>query len=121
MQALPAGEEHPQRKLVGLACEYIDRNLDTTITLESLGTLMRLSPFHAQRVFRRTLGVTPRQYQQTRRMERFRGELLHRSDGASVTDAIYESGFSSGSRLYENSRAEIGMTPTEFRKKTLAG
>src|SRR5271170_1367988 len=74
---------------------------------------MGLRPFHAQRVFRRTLGVTPRQYQQSRRMERFRGELRHR---ASVTDAIYESGFSSGSRVYENSAAEIGMTPTEFRK-----
>ncbi len=107
------GGEHPQQKLVGLACDYIERNLDTTITLEALGKLMGLSPFHAQRVFRRTLGVTPRQYQQARRMERLRGELVRR---ASVTDAIYESGFSSGSRVYEHSAAEIGMTPTEFRK-----
>jgi AraC family transcriptional regulator, regulatory protein of adaptative response / methylated-DNA-[protein]-cysteine methyltransferase len=107
------GEAHPQQKLVGLACDYIDGNLETTITLEALGRLMELSPFHAQRLFRRTLGVTPRQYQQSRRMERFRGVLLDRS---SVTDAIYESGFSSGSRMYEHSADEIGMTPTEFRK-----
>ena len=107
------GQEHPQQKLVGLACDYIEQHLDTTITLEALGKLMGLSPFHAQRVFRRTLGVTPRQYQQARRMERLRGELVRR---ASVTDAIYESGFSSGSRVYENLAAEIGMTPTEFRK-----
>jgi AraC family transcriptional regulator of adaptative response/methylated-DNA-[protein]-cysteine methyltransferase len=46
-------------------------------------------------------------------MERFRGELVQR---ASVTEAIYESGFGSGSRVYENSAAQIGMTPTEFRK-----
>jgi AraC family transcriptional regulator, regulatory protein of adaptative response / methylated-DNA-[protein]-cysteine methyltransferase len=115
------GEEHPQQKLVGLACDYIERDLDTTITLEALGKLMDLSPFHAQRLFRRTLGVTPRQYQQSRRMERFRGELLHQASGrtsgrSSVTDAIYESGFGSASRLYENSGTEIGMTPTEFRK-----
>lgn len=111
------GEEHPQQKLVGLACEYIERNLETTITLEALGKVMELSPFHAQRLFRRTLGVTPKQYQQARRMERFRGELANRANGrASVTDAIYESGFSSGSRVYENSAAEMGMTPTEFRK-----
>lgn len=112
------GEEHPQQKLVGLACDFIERDLDTTITLEVLGKLMGLSPFHAQRLFRRTLGVTPRQYQLSRRMERFRGELLNRASGrSSVTDAIYESGFGSGSRLYENSGAEIGMTPTEFRKR----
>jgi AraC family transcriptional regulator of adaptative response/methylated-DNA-[protein]-cysteine methyltransferase len=108
------GEEHPQQKLVGIACEYIERNLETTITLDALGKVMELSPFHAQRVFRRTLGVTPKQYQQARRMERFRGEL--ENGRASVTDAIYESGFSSGSRVYENSAAEMGMTPTEFRK-----
>jgi len=111
------GEEHPQQKLVGLACEYIERNLETTITLEALGKVMELSPFHAQRLFRRTLGVTPRQYQQSLRMERFRGELANGASGrASVTDAIYESGFSSGSRVYENSAAEMGMTPTEFQK-----
>jgi AraC family transcriptional regulator, regulatory protein of adaptative response / methylated-DNA-[protein]-cysteine methyltransferase len=107
------GDEHPQQKLLGTACDYIDRNLDTTITLEALGKLLGVSPFHAQRLFRRTLGVTPRQYQHARRMERFRGELF---DRPSVTEAIYESGFSSGSRLYENSTAEIGMTPTEYRK-----
>jgi AraC family transcriptional regulator, regulatory protein of adaptative response / methylated-DNA-[protein]-cysteine methyltransferase len=111
------GEEHPQQKLVGLACEYIERNAETTITLEALGKVMDLSPFHAQRVFRRTLGVTPKQYQQARRMERFRGELANGANRrANVTDAIYESGFSSGSRVYENSAAEMGMTPTEFRK-----
>jgi AraC family transcriptional regulator of adaptative response/methylated-DNA-[protein]-cysteine methyltransferase len=111
------GEEHPQQKLVGLACEYIERNLETTITLDALGKVMELSPFHAQRVFRRTLGVTPKQYQQAKRMERFRGELASGANGrASVTDAIYESGFSSASRVYENSAAEMGMTPTEYRK-----
>ena len=107
------GQENQQQKLVGIACDFIDRNSETTITLEALGKLMELSPFYAQRVFRRTLGVTPRQYQQARRMERLRGELVQR---ASVTDAIYESGFSSGSRVYENSAAEMGMTPKEFQK-----
>jgi AraC family transcriptional regulator of adaptative response/methylated-DNA-[protein]-cysteine methyltransferase len=107
------GGEHPQQKLVSAACEYIDRNLDITISLEALGKLLGLSPFHAQRLFRKALGLTPRQYQQSRRMERFRGELLTQP---SVTDAIYESGFSSGSRVYENTAAEIGMTPTEYRK-----
>lgn len=107
------GGEHPQQRLVHLACEYIDRNLDTGITLEALGKLLDLSPFHAQRLFRRALGVTPRQYQQSRRMARFRSELITQP---SVTDAIYESGFSSGSRVYGNTASEIGMTPTEYRR-----
>jgi AraC family transcriptional regulator of adaptative response/methylated-DNA-[protein]-cysteine methyltransferase len=107
----PAGE-HPQRQLVNRACDYIDRNLDATVTLEALGKLLGLSPFHAQRLFRRAIGVTPRQYQQSRRMDRFRGQLLAQP---SVTGAIYDSGFGSSSRLYEYAAAEIGMTPTEYR------
>src|SRR5277367_6435080 len=47
------GSEHPQQKLVARACNYIDRNLDTTVTLEALSTLLGLSSFHAQRLFRR--------------------------------------------------------------------
>jgi AraC family transcriptional regulator of adaptative response/methylated-DNA-[protein]-cysteine methyltransferase len=108
----PEGE-HPQQKLVTLACNYIDNNLDATITLEALGRVLGLSPFHAQRLFRRALGLTPRQYQQSRRMQHFRGELLSQPN---ITDAIYESGFSSGSRVYENTAAEMGMTPTEYRR-----
>lgn len=108
------GQEHAQQELVKRACDYIDRNRDAGITLETLGTLLGLSPFHAQRLFRRALGVTPKQYQQSRRMDRFRGELLAQP---SVTDAIYESGFGSNSRLYETAAAEIGMTPTQYRNR----
>jgi len=32
-----------------------------------------------------------------------------------VTDAIYDAGFGSSSRLYENSKARLGMTPREMR------
>ncbi len=32
-----------------------------------------------------------------------------------VTDAIYDAGFGSSSRLYENSSARLGMTPREMR------
>jgi AraC family transcriptional regulator of adaptative response/methylated-DNA-[protein]-cysteine methyltransferase len=105
-------QEHPQHKLLAQACNYINRNLDTTVTLEKLGKILGLSPFHAQRLFRRALGVTPKQYQRARRMERLRGHLLTQP---SVTHAIYEAGFSSGSRLYEDVAAEIGMTPTKYR------
>jgi AraC family transcriptional regulator of adaptative response/methylated-DNA-[protein]-cysteine methyltransferase len=71
-----------------------------------------LSPFHVQRVFRRCLGITPRQYQRARRMERFRKQV---SLGETVTAAIYDAGFGSSSRLYEHSNRQLGMTPAELR------
>ncbi len=109
----PEGDR-PQQKLLTTACDYIERNLEKTITLETLGKLLNLSPFHAQRLFRRALGLTPKQYQRARRMDNLRDQLMTRP---SVTDAIYEAGFSSGSRLYEDAAAEIGMTPTQYRQR----
>ena len=103
----PANDASPAKSIRSRNCSSAPAttstcNLDTTI-LWRTGQVLGLSPFHAQRLFRRALGVTPRQYQQSLRMERFRSELEHQP---SVTDAIYQSGFSSGSRLYENARGD---------------
>lgn len=106
-------QEHPQAQMLTQACDYIERNLDSTIKLDNLGKIVGLSAFHAQRLFRRYLGISPRQYQQARRMERFRQNLITND---SVTTAIYEAGFTSTSRLYESANEHLGMTPTEYRK-----
>ncbi|HEX3437835.1 MAG TPA: bifunctional DNA-binding transcriptional regulator/O6-methylguanine-DNA methyltransferase Ada [Pseudacidobacterium sp.] len=106
-------QTHPQTHILTQACDYIERNLDNTIKLEKLGKTVGLSAFHTQRLFRRYLGISPRQYQQARRMEHFRQNLLAND---SVTTAMYESGFQSSSRLYESANEHLGMTPTEYRR-----
>jgi AraC family transcriptional regulator of adaptative response/methylated-DNA-[protein]-cysteine methyltransferase len=105
-------EEHPQRRLLTTACNFIDAHLDETVKLDALGKVLGMSSFHAQRLFKKTLGITPRQYQHARRMERFREQLLTKG---SVTDAVYGAGFSSSSRVYERATEDMGMTPTKFR------
>jgi AraC family transcriptional regulator of adaptative response/methylated-DNA-[protein]-cysteine methyltransferase len=35
---------------------------------------------------------------------------------ANVSDAIYEAGFGSGSRVYEKADGQLGMTPSEYRR-----
>jgi AraC family transcriptional regulator, regulatory protein of adaptative response / methylated-DNA-[protein]-cysteine methyltransferase len=107
------GEAHPQAHMLTQACDYIDRNIDSTIKLDKLGKIVGLSAFHTQRLFRRYLGISPRQYQQARRMERFRKNLLTND---SVTTAMYDAGFGSSSRLYETANEHLGMTPTEYRR-----
>ncbi|HVJ08401.1 MAG TPA: bifunctional DNA-binding transcriptional regulator/O6-methylguanine-DNA methyltransferase Ada [Acidisarcina sp.] len=106
-------ENHPQHQLLTAACEYLEEHMEETVKLEALGKLLSLSPFHAQRLFRQALGITPKQYQQARRMERFREQLLLKD---SVTEAVYEAGFSSSSRVYEQATAQMGMTPTTYRE-----
>ena len=105
--------EHPQLRALTIVCDYLDRHAEERVSLQALGKSVGLSPFHTQRLFRRCLGITPRQYQQTRRMEHFRRQL---ADGESVTSAIYGAGFGSSSRLYEHAGEQLGMTPVKLRQ-----
>jgi len=106
-------ERNPQMQKVEAACRYIDENLDVTLSLTAISRHVAISPFHFQRMFKRALGISPREYQQARRTGKFRQAL--RSD-SSVTEAIYEAGFSSSSRVYENIPAQLGMTPSAYRR-----
>lgn len=70
------------------------------------------------RAFRRVLGVTPAEFVRALRVERFRRALkpaLGGRNAARITDAIYDAGFQSPSRLYERSRRSLGMTPGALR------
>lgn len=102
-----------QLKKVEDACRFIDRNLETTLSLNAVARHAGVSPFHFQRIFKRTLGISPREYQQARRAGKFRNAL--RSEPR-ITDAVYEAGYSSSSRAYETIHARLGMTPSAFRR-----
>src|SRR5258708_13490109 len=47
------------------------------------------------------------------RIKRFKALLRA---GKSITDALYETGYGSSSRVYERSNAHLGMTPATYRK-----
>ncbi|HET9180706.1 MAG TPA: bifunctional DNA-binding transcriptional regulator/O6-methylguanine-DNA methyltransferase Ada [Candidatus Angelobacter sp.] len=102
-----------QMTKIEAACRYIDQNVETMLKLDEIAASAGLSPFHFQRLFKRTLGISPRQYQQARRAGKFKQEL-HKQ--ARITDAIYEAGYGSSSRAYENGGEQLGMTPTAFRR-----
>ncbi|HZU32902.1 MAG TPA: bifunctional DNA-binding transcriptional regulator/O6-methylguanine-DNA methyltransferase Ada [Candidatus Angelobacter sp.] len=107
-------ERNAQVQKVEAACRYIDENLDATLSLTVISKHVAISPFHFQRLFKKVLGISPRQYQQARRAGKFRQALLSEKR---VTDAIYEAGYSSSSRAYEKIPAQLGMTPSAFRRK----
>ena len=103
----------PQGELVKRISHYIEENLEGTITLRTIAAAIGGSPYHLQRVFKQATGVTPRQYAESRRIAVFKTVLR---TGHKVTDAIYEAGFNSSSRLYERSNSHLGMTPAAYRK-----
>lgn len=102
----------PQAELVGRVCRHIEAGLDGALTLEALAAAARTSPHWLQRTFQRVMGITPRQYADALRLRRLKKRLRKGDD---VTTALYEAGYSSSSRLYERSDAQLGMTPATYR------
>lgn len=92
---------------------HIEDHLEEPLTLAALSKFAGLSPFHLQRTFKSAVGVSPREYANALRASRLKAGLVK---GHAVTDAIYEAGYSSSSRLYECSGGELGMTPSSYRK-----
>ncbi|MFQ6026931.1 MAG: bifunctional DNA-binding transcriptional regulator/O6-methylguanine-DNA methyltransferase Ada, partial [Dehalococcoidia bacterium] len=107
----------PDLELVRGVCEYIEANPDTRVTLAQLGQIASVSPYHLQRVFKRVTGVTPRQYADSRRLGTFKNSL--QQTNPTITEALYEAGYGSSSRLYELAASQLGMTPATYRRGAL--
>ncbi len=108
---------NPQLQLTKAICRYIEQHLDEPLTLAKLGQVFRQSPFHLQRVFKANLGITPRAYADSCRMNQLKKNLR---SGYSVTNALYDAGYSSSSRLYERTASQLGMTPDKYRRGAIA-
>lgn len=107
---LPLAEQHATRirELADFICEHSG----AALSLSDLAAHAGLSTFYLQRSFKAVMGVTPKQFIDACRLDAFKGQL--RSDGR-VTDAIYEAGFGSSSRVYEKVDTHLGMTPAQYR------
>ena len=101
-----------QAQYVLRARQMLD-NAEGVVTLAQLSKRVGLSPFHLQRLFKRATGLSPREYQSAHRMQQVKKQLRK---GEDVTTALYDAGFSSPSRLYENTIRQFGMTPGTYRR-----
>jgi AraC family transcriptional regulator of adaptative response/methylated-DNA-[protein]-cysteine methyltransferase len=100
-----------QAAMVAQLCRFIE-SAELPPSLGALAAQARLSPYHLHRVFKAITGVTPKAYANAHRASRLRENLGH-SD--TVTEAIYDAGYNSGSRCYSQTDQVLGMTPTRFR------
>lgn len=87
------------------------RQAEDVPSLAALAQLTGYSPTHFQRVFKRAIGLSPAAYARALREERARDAL---SEGGDVTGAIYEAGYGSASRFYENTKGRLGMTASAW-------
>jgi AraC family transcriptional regulator of adaptative response/methylated-DNA-[protein]-cysteine methyltransferase len=106
-------EEAQQVEVIQQLCRYIEAHSEEPLTLTALSAQAHLVPNYLQQLFKRIVGVTPHQYLQACRIKQVKTQM---KDGASVASALYDAGYSSSSRLYEQASAQLGMTPRIYRQ-----
>jgi len=97
--------------LVTKACRYIEQ-AETTPALAEIAAYVGLSPHHFQRIFKTVTGITPKAYGTRHRTQHVKARLRSTN---TVTEAIYDAGYSTSSRFYENAQSFLGMTAKAFR------
>jgi len=85
---------------------------DRTLGLEELAGAVGYAPHHFQRLFTRRVGLSPAAYARALRADRAEQALV---GSATVTEAIYEAGYSGPSRFYADAERQLGMTPSAWR------
>lgn len=94
------------------AIAYLIDNLSAQPSLEKVADHIGLSPFHAQRLFTRWAGVSPKRFLSYLTVEHAKQRL---EDSASVFTAALDAGLSGGSRLHDLMLSVEAMTPGEYK------
>ena len=94
--------------------EWIDQNLQTTVTLRKIAASANICSRECQRVFQRYVHYSPMEYLRLKRIL-MAAELLSTTDSP-VIDIALECGFSSSSYFSKQFKLLTGSTPTEYRK-----
>ena len=95
-------------------CRYIEDHSDETIRLADLAGRAAMSRFHFARAFKSVVGVTPAQYVAQARLRNFKEALR---DEKPIDAALYDAGYGSPSRVYEQAGTRLGMTPAQYRRR----
>ena len=90
-----------------LTAEYAEPH-----TLRGLAREVGMSPFHFARVFRELTGVPPHRYLRRVRLARAAERL---GQGARVTDACFQCGFSNLGHFSRSFHRAFGVTPSRYR------
>ena len=119
---LTAGKRRGEDARGGLApwqakrtTEYLADNIERRVTLDELAAIARLSPFHFNRAFAKTIGMPPYRYQQKLRLERA-CELLAKSD-MRIIDIALAVGYESPQALARVFTQAHGIAPSQWRRR----
>lgn len=95
--------------------EFIDKNLESDLSLNAVSEIAFFSPFHFHRIFKFVTGETLNEYVTRRRIEKSASDLLHKN--ITATEIAHKNGFSDNSSYSRAFKKYFGVSPTEFKKQ----
>ena len=96
------------------AIAFLSTRWEEQPTLEALAAHLDLSPAHAQKLFKRWCGLSPKEFVQAITIDHARGLL---NGAASVLEAAHEVGLSGGGRLHDLFVDHEAMTPGDYKRR----
>ena len=111
---------HPQTyKNLAHARDFMRDAYQRPINLPEISAQANLSPYHFQRVYRRTFQETPHEFLTRLRIGRAKTLLARGSHN--VTEACFEVGFSSLGSFSTLFTHRVGLSPSEYRRYARSG
>jgi len=106
------------QKRINKALAFIDRNLDSELSLSKISKIAFYSPYHFHRLFKAACGETVTEYITRKRIEKAASILIN--DKRAVISEIYAKfGFNSNSTFTKTFKKFYGVSPSKFKKLNL--
>ncbi len=96
--------------------DYIERNLDRTLTLDELASIANFSKYHFHRIFSSFTGETLSGFIQRHRLETAAAKLA-RNSRTSITEIALSCGFSSSASFSNSFKKYFRVSPSLWRKE----
>jgi AraC-like DNA-binding protein len=100
-----------QQRAIDRVCEFIGAHFADNLSLEDLSRVACLSPFHFQRLFLKSAGVSPHEYLIQARVKKAAGLLI---EGHSIAGTAIDTGFADQSHFSRSFKRIMGITPGRY-------
>ncbi|MCP4627531.1 MAG: helix-turn-helix transcriptional regulator, partial [bacterium] len=94
--------------------DYIETNIDSEFSLETLAEVANFSRFHFHRIFRVMVGETLNRFIQRVRLEKAAGKLIY-NPKMSITEIALDCGFSSSATFARAFKDAFHMSASQWR------
>lgn len=111
--AAQAAEPRPENPAVSLVRDHLADHADQRVPLDDLARLAGLSRHHFLRTFKAATGLPPHAYQLQQAVDKAKSLL---AEGAPISQAALDSGFSDQSHFSRLFRQFTGATPQQYRR-----